>query len=442
MEDLSAPTSGLRDAHLHLAEYGESLTLVPLAECRSVDEVLQSMARAAANVPSERWVRGAGMRIEALAERRAPTAKELHEAGGGRCVMARSFDHHAMAVSTRVLELAGIGAATPDPKGGVIVRSGSERGEPTGLLLESACDLVWRIVPAAGDEEYRGWVVAALVDLTRRGFVEVHDLLSRERLVRVLHTLEREGALPMHVRLYATPEHFDAVRGACGSCPSERVRFGGLKLFADGTLNSRTAAMLTAFRDPIAGSECGKALLSMDEFAAGLMRARAVGAGLAVHAIGDAAVRTVLDAVESCGGAGAKSRSRVPGLDAVRIEHAQFIDEADVQRFPALGVVCSPQPCHLLTDIEAVHRLMPHRAHRAFPWRDVVEAYERAGLDPVDWVWLGSDAPIVPPFPEDNVRAAVLRAREVGGQSVAPEQALTAERVRSLLLSRARTLGA
>lgn len=440
MEDLSAPTSGLRDAHLHLAEYGESLTLVPLADCRSVAEVCIAISSAAVISPQDRWVRGVGMRIEALAERRAPTAKELHEAGGGRCVIARSFDHHAMAVSTRVLELAGIGAATPDPKGGVIVRSGGERGEPTGLLLESACDLVWRVVPAAGDEEYRGWVVAAIADLSRRGFVEVHDLLSRERLVRVLHTLEREGTLPMHVRLYATPEHFDAVRVACASRASERVRFGGLKLFADGTLNSRTASMLTAFRDPIPGAERGKALLSKDEIATGLMRARAVGAGLAVHAIGDAAVRTVLDAVESCGGG--TSRAQAPGLDAARIEHAQFIDEADVPRFPALGVVCSPQPCHLLTDIEAVHRVMPHRAHRAFPWRDVVEGYARAGLDPVDWVWLGSDAPIVPPNPEDNVRAAVLRAREVGGPSVAPEQALTAERVRSLMLSRARTLGA
>lgn len=429
----------LRDAHVHLAEYGESLRLVPLADCVSVDDALQRLARAAAELPAGRWVRGAGLRIEGLRERRAPTAAELEEAGGGRCVVVRTFDHHALVVSSGVLRLAGIDDAMPDPAGGVIVREG---GAATGHLLESACELVWRIIPAASDEEYRGWVVAALDDLSRRGFVEVHDMMSRERLVRTLRQIEREGKLGIEVWLYATPGCFDGVRAAAGegAAQGSKVRFAGLKLFADGTLNSRTASMLTAFHDPIPGAERGKALLSREEIAAGLERARAAGAGLAVHAIGDAAVRTVLDAVERCGGGTA--RDRAPGLGAVRVEHAQFVDEADVGRFAALGVVCSPQPCHLLTDIEAVHRVMPHRAARAFALRDLVAAYERAGMSAEDWVWLGSDAPVVPPSPMDNVTAATLRARVAGGVSVAPEQAVGEDLVWRLMRSRARTLGA
>lgn len=422
--------TGTRDAHLHLAEYGESLEMVALGDCASVDAVLQRIAAASNALPMGRWVRAAGMRTEALRERRSPTAAELHDASGGRCVLARSFDHHAMAVSKAVLKLAGIDGATPDPPGGVIPRGAV--GQPTGLLLERACDAVWRVVPPVGDDEYRGWVVTALRDLSRRGVVEVHDMLARERLVRVLHALEREGRLNAGVRLYATPEHFEAVRSASAGTRSERIAFAGLKLFADGTLNSRTAFMLTDYAQPLPGSPRGKQLLSREAISASLARARTAGVGLAVHAIGDAAVRTVLDAVESCG---VKARA-VPGLDAVRIEHAQFVDHSDVPRFARLGVVASPQPCHLLTDIEAINRLMAHRAGRAFPIRDLVEAYRHAGMDPVDWVWFGSDAPVVPPAPADNVQAAVHRCRaNQPGMVIAREQAVPESLAHALMKS-------
>lgn len=420
---MNTPPFPLRDAHLHLAEYGETLGQAQLGGCVSVGEVLGVIARAAAATPTPRWVRAAGLRIEGLRERRAPTASELDEASGGRCVLARSFDHHAMAVSGAALRAARISRASADPAGGVIVRDGT--GEPTGLLLEHACDAVWAALPPADDEEYRGWVVAALDDLSRRGFVEVHDMFARARLVGVLRGLERGGGLRARVRLYATAEHFDAVRGACAAlaAPDQSlVEFGGLKMFADGTLNSRTAHMLHPFAEPLAHAPCGTALLSRGQIEEGFRRARGAGVGAAVHAIGDAAVRTVLDAVEALGEPAAETR---PGGRTIRIEHAQFVDGADVGRFPALQVVCSPQPCHLLTDIEAITRLTPGRAGRAFSLKDLCGAYERAGFDPAAWVWLGSDAPVVPPDPFDNITAACGRGRaDAHGVRIAPEQAL------------------
>ena len=166
-------------------------------------------------------------------------------------------------------------------------------------------------------------------------------------------------------------------------------------------------------------------------------------AGIAVHAIGDGAVRTVLDAVEAC--AGGTDPGGIPGLNAVRIEHAQFVDETDIPRFARLGVVCSPQPCHLLTDIEAIERLMPHRADRAFPLRDLCNAYTESGTDPAHWVWLGSDAPVVPPDPFDNITAATLRTRAPAqgtpaAARIAPAQALDEAFTWSLMRSRRRTL--
>ncbi len=438
---LKPQRNNLRDAHLHLAEYGESLGLVALGDCTSIDDVLRKIASASAVLPHGKWVRAAGLRIEGLAERRSPTASELHEASGGRCVLARSFDHHAVCVSTEALKTAAIDTHTPDPVGGVIVRDAA--GNPTGLLLEHACNAVWRAVPPTSDEEYRGWVVAALDDLSRRGIVEVHDMFARERFVHTLQQLEHAGVLTTEVRLYATPEHFESVRAACSNTPSELVRFAGLKLFADGTLNSRTASMLTDYADPIPGSPRGTPLLTRTEIEAGLRMARAAGVGMAVHAIGDAAVRTVLDAVEACGGR--TDPSGVPSLNAVRIEHAQFIDEADVPRFAQLGVVASPQPCHLLTDIEAIERLMPHRAERAFPLRDLCNAYAEQGMDPARWVWLGSDAPVVPPDPCDNITAATLRTRATShgqppGTRIAARQAVDEAFAWSLMQCRRCTL--
>lgn len=416
--------AGLRDAHLHLAEYGESLSLVDLSRCESVGACLELVARASGSVPRDAWVRGAGLRIEGLRERRAPSAKELDEAGGGRCVLLRSFDHHSVAVSAAALRVAGISRASIDPPGGVIVRGAG--GEPTGLLLEHACDAVWKAVPAPSEAEYLGHVRRALGDLSGRGFVEAHDMFAREPLVRALLALEARGELALSMTLYATAEHFDAVRAACAGAKSERVRFGGLKMFADGTLNSRTALMLTDYADPLPGRPRGEALLSVDQIAAGFARALASGCGAAVHAIGDGAVRNVLDALERVGaqgGGGPKGGAFGPGREA-RIEHAQFVDEADVARIFRLGAVVSPQPCHLLTDVEAIERRMPHRPHRAFPMADLEYEARGAGLDPASVIWLGSDAPVVPPEPGDNVQAAVHRCRAGDSRKIAPEQAI------------------
>ena len=400
--------------------------MLSLSACTSVAEVLALVSRAAADQPDRHaWIRGVGLRTEALAEQRPPTARELSDASGGRRVMLRSFDHHALVVSSAILALAGITAETPDPPGGVIRRDGRE---PTGTLLEHACDPVWRALPAPTDAQYTAHVRAALQDLAAHGFTEVHDMFARERLIRTLHTLEAAGELATQVELYATPEHFDAVLALTRAHEhrGSLVRFGGLKLFADGTLNSRTAFMLTPYTDPLPGSPCGTPLLSDSDLSAALTRARAAGTRVAVHAIGDAAVRRVLDAIESESRDASPSRRRAATAQPHRIEHAQFVDESDIPRFASLGVIASPQPCHLLTDIEAINRFTPHRAARAFPLRDLVDAYSSASLDPAEWILLGSDAPVVPPNPHDNIQSATHRRRPDSPPSatIAPEQSI------------------
>lgn len=398
-----------------------------------MDEALQRLAAAARERPPGAWMIARGIRIAAWPEQRYPTAREIDDAASGRPALLRSFDHHALAAGAAALRLAELGPHTADPAGGIIERGPG--GAPTGLLLESACALALRAVPPFTRDERAAHVRAALADLRARGFAEVHDMLATPLLADILLDLEARGELDVAVRLYATREHFDALAdraaesadegddadpaGAPTLARSEMVRLSGLKIFTDGTLNSRTAHMLRPFAHPIPEHPLGTALMSPDEIVAAIRHADARGYPIAAHAIGDAAVRAVLDALETA----------QPECLGQRIEHAQFVDETDVARFAELGVIASLQPCHLLTDIEAIERFTPDRAGRAFPLRDLMDAARDAGFEAEDLIWLGSDAPIVPPSPEDNRQAAVERRRAgmAAARAIGPAQSITPE---------------
>lgn len=415
----------LRDAHLHLLEHGEELSHLNLAACTSLDDALQRIAREAATVrATDHWLTAVGVRTAAWPERRYPTARELHDAAVGRPVLLRSFDHHAMCVSTRALALANITRDTPDPPGGLIEREPSTR-EPTGLLLESACRLITAALPKPTPSDRRAHLRTALADLAQQGFIEVHDMLSTPSFARLLLESEARAELPLRVLLYATREHFDELARMQHDgdlARSRLVRLAGLKLFTDGTLNSRTAHMLHDFHDPIPNHPRGTALMSTDDIISAINHAANAGYPIAAHAIGDAAVRSVLNAIEA-------THFVLPGAGGHRVEHAQFVDESDIPRFAHLNVIASMQPCHLLTDIEAIERFTPHRAERAFPLRDLFDSARAAGRDPRELLWLGSDTPVVPPTPEDNFQAAVHRRRAgmPSNRAIAQRQALTRE---------------
>jgi predicted amidohydrolase YtcJ len=187
--------------------------------------------------------------------------------------------------------------------------------------------------------------------------------------------------------------------------------------------------MLTPFEDPRADAPCGLQIMSREKIDDAIARGASHGLPIVAHAIGDRAVRTMLDAIQAFGAVGERPH---------RIEHAQFIDEADVARFAELGVVASMQVCHLLPDMEALRRLVAGRMDRAFVLHELWRAYEARGLDPVDYLWLGSDAPVVSPDPADTLQASMHR-RRAGmsvGEAINPDQALSSERTVACLRSR------
>lgn len=407
----------IREAHAHIAAHGREMSQLNLSDCTSRDQCLQRIAAESARLDAARepgWLLASGVRTESWTPGAAswPTIGELDRACPRRPCMTGSFDHHACAVNSSAMAAAGFSRSSPDPDGGRIVRD--SRGELTGLLLEAAFGAMRRAVPTPSRDQLKRAVKAAVDDLAAHGFVEVHDLLSEPWLGPVLAELSAAGELPISVWLYPTLKDLAEVAAGRGAWESNQLRLAGAKIFADGTLNSRTAWMLHPYADPLPGLECGQAMQTPQQLRDAIAQTSALGLGLAVHAIGDAAVRAVLDAWEQHAG---RAR-RDPGL---RIEHAEVIDEADIPRFAALNVVCSVQPCHLLYDIEALTRGLPHRLDRVLPLRDLV----RAGCKPGELMWFGSDTPIVRPHPEDSIQAAVRRGRKNELRAIAPVQALS-----------------
>jgi predicted amidohydrolase YtcJ len=374
--------------------------MLDLSTSTTKADALDRIARHAATMvaePPDAWLLGFGLRVNAFTDDPSwPRALELDRIALDRPCCIMSFDHHSVVASTAVLAACAIAPGTADPPGGVICRDPA--GDPDGVLLEAAAMLAWNAAPQPSPSQWRRHVEAGLADLASHGFNEVHDLLSPSWLGPLLATLDDDGRLPMPVRLHAPLESLQQQARAGWS--RQRVRLAGGKVFADGTLNSRTAWTLVPFADPLPGHPCGTPLMDRPSLAAAMRQAHALNLGLAVHAIGDGAVRATLDAAAETGGGGF-----VDGLPRLRIEHAELIDPADIGRFAAMEVVASVQPCHLLADAPVLARQFPEHAERVLPLRRLVDS----GCEPGRLLWFGSDTPIVRPHPEDSITAATRR---------------------------------
>ncbi len=431
----------MREAHAHVLAHGRAASMLWLSSCGSRDEALMRVRSRAAELTPGEWLVAAGARPEGWRESGTPdpgrhgawpTLEEFDAACPDRPCVVMSFDHHSGAANSRALKAAGLSAARDElHEPSVMVRD--ERGRFTGVLLEAAFMRVRESIPPATHAQRMGHLRAALADFERLGFDEVHDLWSGPELGLCLAELDREEELTQCVWMYPLVDSEGTLERAYATrreFESERVRLAGGKVFADGTLNATTAWMREPYRDGLADHPRGTPLVSVESLRRDMNRCWALGVGLAVHAIGDGAVGAVLDAAEAELVNPAARAVREAGLPPVRIEHAEIVAEADTARIVRLwremGLVLSVQPCHLLYDVEALERRLPHRLHRVLPLRELIEA----GLAPGEGLWFGSDAPIVRPDPADSLAAATQRRRGEGcvagpaSRAIAPEQAI------------------
>ncbi|HEU0236101.1 MAG TPA: amidohydrolase [Candidatus Limnocylindrales bacterium] len=402
--DVAVP--GLTDAHLHLAEGGLAADLLDLSTA-TLDEALADVARVDAGLPAGAWLEGHGWDVDRWGG--WPTASALESAAPGRPVAIWAHDHHALWVSAAALALAGVDAGTPDPAGGVIRRATD--GTPSGILHEAAARLVTSRIPPDTTDDYARQIAALAGRLVRLGVVAVHDpggLSLQGGLGPAFDAYRRladRGGLPLRVHACVREEQLDAAieaglrsGAALDGTGASRLTFGWLKLFADGTLGSRTAALLEPIepepdRPLPPGTERGVWMTPPEHLAELAARAAEHGIACQVHAIGDHAVRAALDALEPT----VARAALVP-----RVEHVQLVDPADIGRFAGGGIAASVQPIHLRSDAPAARRLWGARAERSgYPWASLV------GSGAI--VAFGTDAPVEPIDPWPGLEMAVTR---------------------------------
>jgi len=390
----------VREAHAHLFWHGQSLDRVDLSECATPDEALELIRERCAHDGGDVFAGGA--RPEAWDPPRWPGLGDLDAASGDRVCVLWCFDTHTAMANSRALAELGIDEHTPDPGDGVIGRDAN--GRPNGVLAESAVEPL-RELERRDPDRVRAQVRAACADLLAHGFEEVHDLKTEPWLPALL--ADADFPMPRLV-LYPLVEDLPELVRTRRQWESDRLALGGGKLFADGTLNSRTAWMLEDWADAATAAPDhprGVAMHTPEAIEGAVRACLDLGLPIACHAIGDAAARAVLDAIERVGPAHGSGLGGPVGRH--RVEHCQLVHPDDVPRFARLGVICSMQPCHLLYDIEALRHAVQDRLERVQPILSLIDA----GCVPGELLWFGSDTPVVRPDPGDSLHAAIERRR-------------------------------
>ena len=424
-----AVVPGFVDAHFHLLGYCHERERLKLDGLRSIAEVVALVREAAVQLPPDAWVLGRGWDRNLWPGATFPTRRDLDAASPDRPVMLLSRDVHAVWANSAALARAGVTRETPDPPGGRIVRDAA--GEPTGVLLESAGEAVRALADRASLETSVGLLRGAQRALNAVGVTALVNFEGHQAL-QALQAVDQTGELTLRVSAGLTRQGLPGALevGLRTGFGGERVRIGLLKLFADGALGSGTAAMLESFED--APDDRGIATLERDELIELLRRARSGGIGVATHAIGDAAVRLVLDAAEVVrSDAHPAARTQL-----LRVEHAQLVHPDDVARFARLGVVASMQPIHATSDMDVADRRWGARCRTAYAWRALLDSGARLAF--------GTDCPVEPPEPLRSIHAAVTRQRPSGQPAGGwyPEQCLTvAEAIHAYTLGSAWAAG-
>jgi predicted amidohydrolase YtcJ len=403
---------GFCDAHVHLLNLGISRQIVNLRGAHSLEEAVDRVRERAGTTPAGRWVRGHGWDQNEWAQPSFPDRRPLDDVAPENPVVLAHTSGHATWVNSRALALAGINADTPDPAGGRIGRD-PESGEPTGLLFETAGQLVLAALPELTAGERLEALKEAIRYAQSLGVTSAHDMGLGHRTLAALRTLREQEELGLRVRAYLKRERLDdfIAEGLRTGDGDDLLSVGGAKFVADGALGSQTASML----EPLEGQpdNYGVAVIPANELETLVQKALDAGLATAVHAIGDRANREALDVYEKMMGRRGSLR--------LRIEHCQLLSPEDVPRFAGLGIVASVQPIHATSDMNKADRAWGNRSSGAYAFRSLLDSGARLAF--------GSDCPVETMDVVAGIHAAVTRRRADGTPPGGwyPEQRLSLE---------------
>lgn len=401
---------GFNDAHTHLASGGFEKLNVNLVGTKSLEEMKQRIAARVKTAAPGEWITGRGWDHTLWAEQKTPTRQDVDAVTGDHPAIFNRVDGHIAVANSVALKAAGITAQSADPHGGKIDRD--DKGEPTGILRETAMSEVFSKIPPPTPAQRRRAAELALQDAAQWGITSAQDNSEWEDFL-VYEQLEKEGKLTLRIAEWLP---FDAPLEKLKEMRSHHpasdpmLHTTMLKGFMDGSLGSRTAAMLAPYNDD--PKNAGIPRYEQDPLDKKAVERAKAGFQLGFHAIGDRGARMALDAFALAEQASRKRDFRF------RIEHAQVVAPEDYEKFKQFGVIASMQPNHLLTDMNwAEAHIGPDRAKHSYAWKEFLE----------DGVVLafGTDYPVEPITPFRGIYCAVTRKNEAGTKEYLPEQKLT-----------------
>lgn len=401
---------GFNDAHTHLATGGFEKLNVDLVGTKSLDDMKQRIAARVKTSGAGEWIVGRGWDHTLWAEQKTPTRQDIDAVTGDHPAIFNRVDGHIAVANSAALKAAGITAQSADPHGGKIDHD--DKGEPTGILRETAMNEVFEKIPPPTPQQRRRAAELALQDAAQWGITSAQDNSDWEDFL-VYEQLEKEGKLTLRISEWLP---FDAPvaeleeRRAHHAASDPMLHTTMLKGFMDGSLGSRTAAMLAPYNDD--PKNAGIPRYEQEDLDQKAIERAKAGFQLGFHAIGDRGARMALDAFALAEQQTSKRDFRF------RIEHAQVVAPEDYKKFKDLGVIASMQPNHLLTDMNwAEDRIGSARAKHSYAWKEF--------LDEGVVLAFGTDYPVEPITPFRGIYCAVTRKNEAGTKEYFPEQKLT-----------------
>jgi predicted amidohydrolase YtcJ len=425
-------TPGFNDSHVHFLDGGMGLAGVQLRYARTPEEFRNRIRDFAGKLPKGRWVLNGNWDHENWSPPNLPTRRLIDDVTPDNPVFINRLDGHMCLANSLALKLAGVTRETPDPPGGTIVRDAS--GEPTGVLKDAAMSYVYKVIPNPSEEVIAEAVRAAMRYAGENGVTSVQDMSASPDVFAVYQKLLANGELTVRISGHQPLAEWERLArvGVRAGFGNDKLKIGGLKGFADGSLGSTTALFFEPYLDdPKTSGLPSDEMFPESKMFNNILNADKAGLQIAIHAIGDKANKTILDMfaeVERRNGA----RDR-----RLRIEHAQHLRPEEIKRFGAQKVIASMQPYHAIDDGRwAENRIGPDRAKGTYAFRSLLNAGATLAF--------GSDWFVAPMDPVMGIYAAVTR-RTLDGkhpEGWIPEQKITvAEAVRAYTMGSAYASG-
>lgn len=384
---------GLVDCHVHMTGFGWHLQTLDLCGVNSIEEMKQEIREYTMENPEKSWVLGGRWDHEKFVEKRYPTRWDLDEAVSHKPVFLIRVCGHVGVANTKALELAGVGKDTAVKGGKVDVDEVS--GEPNGILRENALELVWRAVPKPSVAELEEACIQACRKAVENGLTGVHWIVDSAEELRLLQKLCKEWKLPLRVYLGVPAKLLDTIvkLGLASGFGNEMLKLGFIKVFVDGSLGARTAALRKPYSDK--PETYGMLLLSQRKLNKLVLKAHRAGWQLAVHAIGDKAIESTLKAFANA----LKKHPRENHRH--RIEHCSVLDPKLIRKMRRLNLIASVQPHFVFSDFWVMERVGAERARWVYPFKTLL----KEGVV----IASGSDCPVEPISPLLGIWAATTR---------------------------------